>query len=160
MKFEELTLTPDPPVKGQGAQWMAKSLAGPKAAITGGSGTLIAELDGIELYSSPPVAACGTTLLNLPLGTGTMNITSLAPACSAAAPVAPGTPVSVSMSLTLGTAIPGGTFAIIFKCVVAPRGGGWAPGTWRRAESKLILLTARFTRHTHSHPFYRAQDEG
>ena len=45
---------------------MAKSLAGPKAAVTGGTGVLIAELDGVPLYSSPPVAACGITMLNLP----------------------------------------------------------------------------------------------
>jgi len=113
-----VTLTPDPPVKGQGAAWIAKSAAGPKSAVTGGTGTLIAELDGIPLYTSPPVAACGSTILNLPLGTGVMNITSLQP-CSAAAPIAAGTPVGMTMTLTLGTSIPGGNFAIIFKCVRA-----------------------------------------
>lgn len=64
------------------------------------------------------MAACGSTILNLPLGTGVMNITSLQP-CSAAAPIAAGTPVGMTMTLTLGTSIPGGNFAIIFKCVRA-----------------------------------------
>ena len=119
-----MTLTPDPPVPGQGAQWLAKSAAGPKHDVSGGTGTLVAELDGIPLYSSPPVNACGSTLLTLPLGTGVMNVTSFP--CSATAPVTAGTPVSTTMTLTLGTSIPSGSFSIIFKCVAG--GGGWGGG--------------------------------
>lgn len=112
MTFQTLTLTPDPPVKGALATWIAKT-SGSKVAISGGTGTMIAELDGLPVYSSPPIAACGVTNLTLPLGVGQVNIAAFD--CSATAPLAPNTPASITAGVTLGGTIPQGKFSLIFK---------------------------------------------
>ena len=93
------------------ASWYANSTAGPAGAVSGGTGNVKAELDGISVYTSPPVNACGPSTVSLPLGLGTLLITGLP--CSAAAPLAANTAASVSISLTLGKGVPHGDFAVI-----------------------------------------------
>ncbi len=61
MKFEELTLTPDPPVSGQTAQLLALNGVAP-AAVTGGGGVMYAELDGVPVFTSPPLLTCGPSV--------------------------------------------------------------------------------------------------
>lgn len=109
IRFSSLTLTPDPPVPGKAAAWIANSTAGPTAAVSAGSGNIYALLDGVPVYTSPPVAACGASVVTLPLGMGVMHITSLS------CPVAANTAASVSVALTLGTGVPKGDFAVILK---------------------------------------------
>ena len=116
LTWNSLSLTPDPPVKGAAASWVAKSVAGSKVAISGGTGVMTASLDGVNLYTSPPLNACGNTTLTLPLGSGVLVFTGFP--CGAA-PVAANKPVSVSAALTLGTVIPAGNFAVVIKCVGA-----------------------------------------
>lgn len=107
MRFSSLTLLPDPPVPGSPATWYANSTAGPAGAVSGGTGNVKAELDGIPVYTSPPVNACGPSTVNLPLGLGVMLITGLP------CPLAANTAASVSVSLTLGKGVPHGSFAVI-----------------------------------------------
>lgn len=109
LKFSDLTLTPDPPVPGKAAEWIANSTAGPNAAVSSGTGNVVALLDGIPVYTSPPVSACGPGTVTLPLGMGVMHISALA------CPVAANAPASVSMALTLAAGTPKGDFAVVFK---------------------------------------------
>lgn len=105
MVFSSLSLTPDPPVRGQSASVIANSTTGNPTAVSGGKGSIQALMDGIPLYTSPAIAACGPTTITLPLGIGQMLVTGLP--CTTA-PVAPNTATSVSMGLNLGQAVPKG----------------------------------------------------
>jgi hypothetical protein len=96
-------------VPGKAAEWIANSTAGPNAAVSSGTGNVVALLDGIPVYTSPPVSACGPGTVTLPLGMGVMHISALA------CPVAANAPASVSMALTLAAGTPKGDFAVVFK---------------------------------------------
>lgn len=61
MKWESLSLVPDPPVGGSPAALYGLNGASP-APVTGGSGELYALLDGVILYTSPPTLTCGDTV--------------------------------------------------------------------------------------------------
>jgi len=110
--FSSASLIPDPPVKGQPAELIANSTAGNPTAVSGGKGTLTAFLDGVLVYTSPPIEACGSTKVDLPLGVGILNIQALP--CTDSAPLAPNTATSISMSLDLNTA-PRANFGIIIS---------------------------------------------
>ena len=103
MHFTSLSLTPDPPVRGQSASLLGNSTTGNPTAVSGGKGSIQALMDGLAVYTSPPIAACGLTTISLPLGIGQMQVTALP--CTTT-PIAPNTATSVSMNLNLGTAVP------------------------------------------------------
>ena len=104
-----MSLTPDPPVPGKAALWVGNSTTGPSAAVTGGTGNVAALLDGVPVYTSPPVNACGPSTVTLPLGLGVMHITGLA------CPQAAGSAASFSVALTLASGVPKGEFSVILK---------------------------------------------
>ena len=59
--WESLTLTPDPPVGGQTAL-LAGVNGVSTTAVSGGAGELYAELDGVLVYTSPPITTCGNSV--------------------------------------------------------------------------------------------------
>ena len=61
MIFETVTMTPDPPVLGAPASLTAINGVSP-TAVGGGAGVMYAFLDGLNVYTSPPLVTCGQSV--------------------------------------------------------------------------------------------------
>lgn len=107
-KLSNLTILPDPPVQGSPALMAAMGTV--DEAVTGGKSSLSVYLDNFNIYQAA-ATTCGNTTINLPLGMGTILIDNFA--CPTTAAEAQ----NVSMSLTLPSGIPSGTYNIILTAL-------------------------------------------
>ncbi len=66
MVFDSVTMNPDPPVLGAPASLTAINGVAP-VAVGGGVGVMYAYLDGLNVYTSPPLVTCGQSVRNISL---------------------------------------------------------------------------------------------
>jgi hypothetical protein len=75
-------------------------------AITGGAGQVVVSLDSLPLFTGN-FATCGSTVISLPLGFGTLYVTS------ATCPLAPGASFLLNVSVSLPSNVPSGAYDVV-----------------------------------------------
>jgi hypothetical protein len=79
-------------------------------AVTGGTGTIAVEINGVPLISFP-VATCGVTTVELPLHLGNFTVNGVG------CPVGNGDAVTVSSSFTMPPVAPVGSYDVKLSSV-------------------------------------------
>lgn len=106
LNFTTTSLVPDPPVQGSTAYLNASGIV--NEAVTNGTVDMYVLLDGVELYTNN-ANTCGQTVIELPLGFGTITVNSLN------CPVKANTVQNISIGVLVPSGIPSGTFTVIFN---------------------------------------------
>lgn len=101
-----VTISPDPPVQGSPALLLAQGTV--DEVITGGAASLTVYLNNFPLYNAA-ATTCGNTTITLPLGMGSIDIDGFQ------CPTTVGEQQNVTMSLTLPTGIPTGTYTVLLS---------------------------------------------
>lgn len=105
--FTNFSVTPATPVKGVPITFLGNGLlSSTSTALTGGSGQIVVSLDTLPLFTGQ-FATCGTTVISLPLGFGTLYVTS------ANCPLAPGGTFLLNVSVALPSASPSGSYDVM-----------------------------------------------